>query len=307
MNSNNNTTLICKEFKQTNSKIRWFYDDNELYVPFQDIRKALNIKKPNMPSSLKKDLYVKSFLREDISTLTSEVSVTNNTSIQCLTEPGLYKYLTITTSPLAKPFEYWVFGEVLPEIRKTGTYSANKVLLSNQLLKLVEEIVSLLSDKVKNPDLFDKTIQEALSDFKPDDLIVEFPKNLLKQNDEILPIKNMIVDIVSKFIKENKLDYTEVWTKFYKVFKRRYRIDLITRATNKFQKPLQYASEHGFLGELYFLACELFLDQVDNMCRPTKVRLNPCGCSKAYPCIYRGVGFDQQKRLCHYINFYNFI
>ncbi|WP_342221943.1 BRO-N domain-containing protein [Candidatus Fukatsuia endosymbiont of Tuberolachnus salignus] len=37
-------------------------------------------------------------------------------------EPNLYRVIFRSNKPGAKPFQNWVFNEVLPQIRKTGTY-----------------------------------------------------------------------------------------------------------------------------------------------------------------------------------------
>ncbi|ALR04344.2 hypothetical protein XFPR_07030 [Xylella fastidiosa] len=41
----------------------------------------------------------------------------------CLAEPGLYFFLARSDKPKALPFQKWIAGEVLPTLRKTGTYS----------------------------------------------------------------------------------------------------------------------------------------------------------------------------------------
>lgn len=40
-----------------------------------------------------------------------------------VTEPGLYRLIFKSRKPVAKRFQRWVFHEVLPAIRKTGSYS----------------------------------------------------------------------------------------------------------------------------------------------------------------------------------------
>ncbi|SMF96168.1 BRO family, N-terminal domain [Methylomagnum ishizawai] len=40
----------------------------------------------------------------------------------CCTEPGLYQFLGSSQVEKAKPFRKWVFGEVLPAIRRQGFY-----------------------------------------------------------------------------------------------------------------------------------------------------------------------------------------
>ncbi|MDJ0536604.1 MAG: BRO family protein [Xenococcaceae cyanobacterium MO_207.B15] len=44
-------------------------------------------------------------------------------SLLTLTEPGLYRLIFKSRKDIAKRFQRWVFHEVLPEIRKTGSYS----------------------------------------------------------------------------------------------------------------------------------------------------------------------------------------
>jgi anti-repressor protein len=41
-----------------------------------------------------------------------------------INEPGLYRLISGSRKPVAKTFQRWVFHEVLPEIRKTGSYNA---------------------------------------------------------------------------------------------------------------------------------------------------------------------------------------
>ena len=43
-----------------------------------------------------------------------------------VTEPGLYSAIMRSTSPESRPFRRWVTHEVLPSIRKTGTYTVGQ-------------------------------------------------------------------------------------------------------------------------------------------------------------------------------------
>lgn len=43
--------------------------------------------------------------------------------VTCISESGLYDAILGSNKPEAKPFQKWVRGEVLPSIRKTGSYS----------------------------------------------------------------------------------------------------------------------------------------------------------------------------------------
>ena len=48
---------------------------------------------------------------------------TNDLSAKWIAESGLYELCCSSKLPLAKTFKKWVFGQVLPSIRKTGSYS----------------------------------------------------------------------------------------------------------------------------------------------------------------------------------------
>ena len=43
-----------------------------------------------------------------------------------ISESGLYEVIATSRSVLAKPFKKWVFGEVLPQIRKTGDHPRSR-------------------------------------------------------------------------------------------------------------------------------------------------------------------------------------
>ncbi|MEX0272708.1 Bro-N domain-containing protein [Leptolyngbyaceae cyanobacterium UHCC 1019] len=69
-----------------------------------------------------------------------------------LYEPGLYALIARSESPLAVPFQKWVYEDVLPSIRKTGSYSLGSVNAGNtdlQTLKLSNEIDELRINNIR--------------------------------------------------------------------------------------------------------------------------------------------------------------
>lgn len=56
-----------------------------------------------------------------------------NPNITVISEPGLYRILAKCNLPKCEPFESWVFDEVLPSIRKTGSYGATQIPRKDQL------------------------------------------------------------------------------------------------------------------------------------------------------------------------------
>ncbi|MBR1602194.1 MAG: hypothetical protein IJ667_02000, partial [Synergistaceae bacterium] len=63
-----------------------------------------------------------------------------------VSESGLYTLIMRSNKPEAKRFRKWVTSEVLPSIRKTGSYSVNNKKISEfeaKRLKLAEERLAI--------------------------------------------------------------------------------------------------------------------------------------------------------------------
>lgn len=75
-----------------------------------------------------------------------------------INESGLYSVILRSDKPQAKPFRKWVTSEVLPSIRKTGSYAIKQeqANLKEQMLKTREENV-----KVRKAQLMYKLSQEV--------------------------------------------------------------------------------------------------------------------------------------------------
>lgn len=56
-------------------------------------------------------------------------------------EPGIYEYLSKSRKPKAKPFKKWLFEEVLPSIRKTGSYNLKPLTPAEMLLQQAQFMV----------------------------------------------------------------------------------------------------------------------------------------------------------------------
>lgn len=64
--------------------------------------------------------------------------------MKIVNEPGLYRLVLRSDKPQAEPFMDWVTEDVLPSIRKTGSYSlADRGILQDKLVDSQEEIIRL--------------------------------------------------------------------------------------------------------------------------------------------------------------------
>lgn len=64
-------------------------------------------------------------------------------SAKFINEGNLYRLITHSKLPTAERFEKWVFDEVLPTIRKTGSYGNQSAMMDNWLDKLVQITANL--------------------------------------------------------------------------------------------------------------------------------------------------------------------
>ena len=64
---------------------------------------------------------------------TNDLAVLGNRGLTLISESGLYRILAKCNLPKCEPFESWVFEEVLPSIRKTGSYGTSKISRKDQL------------------------------------------------------------------------------------------------------------------------------------------------------------------------------
>lgn len=64
-----------------------------------------------------------------------------------ITEGDVYRLITHSRLPAAEQFESWVFDEVLPSIRKTGSYTVSEQTLKNlACLKKLQEQLNIFKD-----------------------------------------------------------------------------------------------------------------------------------------------------------------
>ena len=154
-----------------------------------DICRVLDIKNvSDCKSKLKQDGVV---LTEGVSKTTNQYGVTTEQKVMLtfINEQNLYKVIMRSDKPQAEPFQDWVCGEVLPSIRKSGSYSVQS-LSRKELARMVieaEEEKERLQLEVKKRDeqiaedaprvLFSKAVETA----KRSCLIAELAK-ILQQN-----------------------------------------------------------------------------------------------------------------------------
>ena len=107
-------------FKNENfGQVRMAEIDGKPYFVGKDIAKSLGYKNTNDAIS-----------RHCKGVVKHEGFKINGIKIALITEGDMYRLITNSELPNAEKFESWVFDEVLPQIRKTGSYQSQQQLIS---------------------------------------------------------------------------------------------------------------------------------------------------------------------------------
>lgn len=68
---------------------------------------------------------------DEKNTLILNEGIRGNPNVNVVNEPGLYRLIFASRKHEAKKFQRWIYHEVLPSIRKTGSYSLNAQAAKN--------------------------------------------------------------------------------------------------------------------------------------------------------------------------------
>lgn len=198
----------------------------------------------------------------------------------CFTEQGLYWFIARSDKPAAFPFQEWIAGEVLPQIRKTGSYSVNKTP-AELLLDSVQQLVNheRRMKALEEEQVQVRTAQQALVQqvgilaqraAEGDALFKALPAPTVeaKAATTRARVNQVVQAYIFKHGQGKKNGASLAWRKLYREFKARYGIDLLARARNinkkngnKKTKGLDVAESLGKMEDFYAVAHELYFDK----------------------------------------------
>ncbi|AJA81629.1 BRO-N domain-containing protein [Levilactobacillus brevis] len=129
-------------FNFEGNQVRTIERENIIWFAMPDISKSLGLSNSSVA--------IKS-LDDDEVTKFNLGGLSGNTNF--ISEPGLYKLIGASRKPEAKRFNRWVTHDVLPSIRKTGTYSTDNTLTAQRTKRL--EIMEANKQTRKATALYD--------------------------------------------------------------------------------------------------------------------------------------------------------
>jgi prophage antirepressor-like protein len=132
-------------FSFNSNEVRTIVKDDAVWFVASDIAKALNFREAEKMTRMLDD-------DEKDTHIMGSLGGEQQTTI--INESGLYHALIKSRKPEAKPFRKWVTGEVLPTIRKTGSYTAperktKQVLIGGQTEDQCDAIKALVKARAE--------------------------------------------------------------------------------------------------------------------------------------------------------------
>jgi prophage antirepressor-like protein len=107
--------------------IRTIVINNEPYFVAKDLAKVLGIKDSKGAIRDLRNRYIENNINLEGVILTHPLKTEGGVqNLTVLSEIGLYEFIFASRKPIAVIFRNWVASEVLPQIRKTGSYSVQK-------------------------------------------------------------------------------------------------------------------------------------------------------------------------------------
>ena len=119
------TSNSLQLFQNAGFKVRVIMRDGEPWFVAKDVADCIEHSNVTRMCELCRDKDKIVIGMDEIAT--NNLLVANMTrELTCISESGLYRILAKCNLPKCEPFESWVFDEVLPSIRKTGSYSVSQ-------------------------------------------------------------------------------------------------------------------------------------------------------------------------------------
>lgn len=182
-------------------------------------------------------------------------------------EPGLYTLILGSRKPEAKAFKRWITHEVIPSIRKTGTYSTRKpdsYMIDDPIVRAqrwIEEAQERLA------------LQETVNEQRKE---IEYKENIIigfVEDIDLATKRQRINQIIKHNVRGGALIAAR-WEMLYKEFEMKYHVNLKARMESdtyanikpKLKNKMDLIDRGmGMTAELFEIACKLFENDVDEL------------------------------------------
>lgn len=180
-------------------------------------------------------------------------------SLNFISEQNLYRVIFQSRKEGATRFQDWVFNEVLPSIRKTGSYSV-RTLSPAELIIAQGQAMLALEQKQREQEM-----RLIATESKVKELASIQEENLKQLNklplseEEIIKItpRQELNQMVRTYAQSAGIKYNEVWNKIYSELYYRYHISINAYKKEKGENNLDVAEKIGVIDKLKVIVSSL--------------------------------------------------
>jgi toxin-antitoxin system, toxin component, bro family len=228
-------------------------ENNEPLFCLADICRILSI---GNPSRLKERLEEEGVQLIDLQTLSNNEGVKTkqlgNTKSNFVNEPNLYRVIFQSRKEEAVKFQNWVFNEVLPSIRKTGSYSV-RPMTHIQMLAAQAQAMAELEQRLNETE----NKVEQLVTIQEENLKQLNKLPLMQEEVPSFTPRQELNQMVRTYALSANLKYNEVWNKIYSELYYRYHISLNAYKKEKGENNLDIAEKIGAIDKLKIVVSNL--------------------------------------------------
>lgn len=146
--------------------------------------------------------------QEDKNTVVIRDGIQGNPNMTIINESGLYSLILSSKLPDAKRFKQWVTSEVLPAIRKTGSYELNaykpKVSSVGEVIKLVELTRTMMEEQGCSPNKIAEAVKQICNQFN-----IHLPDFFVKPKETTIQDAMSMIDFIYEHEKPTYQNFLE--------------------------------------------------------------------------------------------------
>lgn len=253
-----NNALQLFEFEQ--QKVKVIEIDGEPWFSAADVCAVLGLS--NVTRALSR------ISTEDKMNLDAPVRNGNNlTSYRgyAINEPGVFALILTSRKPEAKAFKRWVTHEVLPAIRKTGSYSTtpqppapqSPAELLHQMTGLLVAQERQIAENAARVAQLETVVTGMQQREQANTLALIAPERAPSTAPKTDRMR--LVELVQFYAVTHSVPFHLVWEKLYRETRQRLHFDAVQRAKNNLVKPLDEIENNNLMAQVYGIASEILV------------------------------------------------
>lgn len=248
------------------NEVEVFEFDGEVLFNPKHVAKCLELSESGLRNHLAKMNNNQAKILKNLDVLNKDFRKLNNAGEKFLTESGVYKLIFKSNKENAEEFQDWIADEVLPSIRKTGSYGVKQISEKEQCILCIYSggQEAILSAKRLSEIEVEEATKPLITEINhKEDVIVGLVEDI-----DLCTKRQRINQIIRYKAKNN---FNQRWKLLYSEFSKKYHMDLDRRMKScnikpKVKNKLDYIDRAlQMIPQLYELTCKVFENDVEEL------------------------------------------